>query len=136
MKRTRIVGFLIILCSTLLLVACSDSEPTTTVSTNETGTSDEVPEDAVRITVSLDEGQQFINEQEVQIESGANLLEVMDETFFIETNEEQEIITIERQGSEEEDTTWNLYINDEPSDTLAKDYTITGGEKIVFDLHK
>ncbi len=73
--------------------------------------------------------------QQVEIEEGANLLEVLDQTFYIETDENNELTSIERMKvSEEEDTSWHLFVNDELSDIPAKDYILSGGEKIVLDL--
>lgn len=128
---------LAVIFAVLLLAACSsdDEDMTTTVSTNETGEGEEVPPDAVRLTISINDGEQFLNEQQVAIEEGANLLEVMEETFFIETDDNEEITSIERvQASEEDGTSWHLFIDGELRETKAKDYTVTGGEKIVFDL--
>lgn len=129
---------MILLSMFVLLSACSSNgqgDQTTTVSTNETGHSEELADNVVRLTVSMDNGSQFVNEQEVEIEEGANLLDVMKETFFVETNDENEITSIERmQIDEEENTSWVLFVNDEISDTPAKDYMLNGGEKIVFDL--
>jgi len=121
-----------------LLIACSEDgqeNQLTSVSTNETGESEEVADNAVRITISTDDGGQFLNEQEVEIEEGANLLEVLKATFFIEVDEENEITSIERmQADEEDNTSWKLFVNDELSDIPAKDYSLEGGEKIIFDL--
>ncbi|MCM3738831.1 DUF4430 domain-containing protein [Oceanobacillus luteolus] len=126
----------IILLILILLSACGDEENTSPiVSTNDTDSSEEVPENAVRLTISMYDGQQFINEQQVEIEEGANLLEVLDQTFYIETDENNELTSIERMKvSEEEDTSWHLFVNDELSDIPAKDYILSGGEKIVLDL--
>ena len=125
-----------ILLILILLSACGDEENTSPiVSTNDTDSSEEVPENAVRLTISMYDGQQFINEQQVEIEEGANLLEVLDQTFYIETDENNELTSIERMKvSEEEDTSWHLFVNDELSDIPAKDYILSGGEKIVLDL--
>ena len=129
---------LTILFIPFLLIACSDDEQEnqlTSVSTNETGESAEVADNAVRITISTDDGSQFLNEQEVEIEEGANLLEVLKATFFIEVDGDQEITSIERmQVDEEDNTSWKLFVNDELSDIPAKDYSLEGGEKVIFDL--
>lgn len=137
MKKTQL-ALLSLLFAFVLLAACSADEQnrqTTTVGTNETDHSEEVPDQAVRMTISLEDGSQFINEQQVQIEKGMNLLDLLEDTFFVETNDQGEITSIERmRADQEKGTSWKLYINDEAVDIQAKDYTLSGGEKIVFDL--
>lgn len=137
MQKRLFMAFTILFIP-FLLIACSDDgqeNQLTSVSTNDTGDSEEVADNAVRITISTDDGRQFLNEQEVEIEEGDNLLEVLKATFFIEVDEESKITSIERmQANEEDNTSWKLFVNDELSDIPAKDYSLEGGEKIVFDL--
>ena len=137
MQKRLFMAFTILFIP-FLLIACSDDgqeNQLTSVSTNDTGDSEEVADNAVRITISTDDGRQFLNEQEVEIEEGDNLLEVLKATFFIEVDEESKITSIERmQANEEDNTSWKLFVNDEISDIPAKDYSLEGGEKIVFDL--
>lgn len=134
--KKQIIYFLSLLFIITILAACgtNDENNNTTVSTSNSGQS-EVADNAVRITISINNGEQFVNEQEVEIEAGANLLEVLEKTFYVDTNEDNEITSIERvKSNEEENTTWVLIIDDVLSQTLAKDYTLNGGEKITFDL--
>lgn len=137
MKTGQKTGLLLFLA--ILLIACSSNDGenvNTTVSTNETGTSEDVPENEVRITISINDGEQYINEQQVEIADGANLLEVLEDTFFVETDEADEIISIERMRVNEDDgTSWHLYVDGELADIPAKDYVLTGGEKIILDLN-
>lgn len=136
--KKQILILLILSSIACILAACSNNEQenvNTVVSTNETGDSENVAKNAVRITISMEDGAQFLNEQEIEIEEGSNLLEVLQETFFVEINEDREITSIERMHvDEEEGTTWNLYVNDKYTDIPAKDYHLNGGEKIIFDL--
>ncbi|WP_405101364.1 DUF4430 domain-containing protein [Oceanobacillus sp. FSL H7-0719] len=136
--RKDIFILLILGAIVTILAACSNNEEekvNTVVSTNETSESDKVADNTVRITISMQDGAQFLNEQEVEIEKDANLLEVLQQTFFVETNDDGEVTSIERMKVDEEaNTTWNLYVNDKYSDIPAKDYTLNGGEKIIFDL--
>lgn len=79
MKTGHKTGLLLFLA--ILLIACSGNDGenvNTTVSTNETGTSENVPENEVRITISINDGEQYINEQQVEIADGANLLDVLE----------------------------------------------------------
>lgn len=129
---------LVVLCFIFiigLLAACNgdDEASNSRVTTNDTGT--DLGDDMVRLTISINNGSQFINEQEVEIEEGANLLEVLEKTFYVETNDEGVIRSIERQKVDtEKNTKWVLIVNDEPTDTPAKDFTLTGGQRITFDL--
>lgn len=107
----RLINVLIIFAVLLFLAACGNSneETTTTVSTNETGEMNDVPENEVRLTISINDGEQFINEQQVEIEDGANLLEVLDDTFYIETDEDDELTSIERVAISEEEGFLTVY---------------------------
>jgi len=128
-----------ILAAAALLVGCSangnnETNSNSSVSTNNTGGTEEVAEDAVRITISLNEGTQFINETEVPYEEGAILMDVLEENFFVE-QENGDITSIERmEASEEDNTAWMLYVNDELSSVGAAEYEVQPGDKIVFDL--
>lgn len=135
--KNKFIFITSLLLLVVILAACSkdDENSNTSVSTNESGQTEEIGENAVRITISLNDGEQFVNEQEVEIEEGEVLLNILEDTFFVETNEEDVVTSIERmQVDEEENTTWVLFVNDEQLDTPAKDYTVTGGEKITLDL--
>lgn len=134
----RFLQLLMLVVIISLLVACSNEHenPDVVVSTNETGDTEVVPEEELRLTISLDNGAQFINEEQIQLDEEASLLKIMRDTFFIETDEENEIRIIERmEANEDEGITWHLYIDDEPTDVSPEDYVPNGGEKIVFDLH-
>ena len=132
MKKKKLV----VLCMIFffgLLAACSDDATNSRVTTNDTGSN--LGDDMVRLTISLGDGAQFINEQEVEIEEGANLLEVLEKTFYVETNDEGVIRSIERQKVDpEKENKWVLIVNDEPTNTPPKDFILTGGQRITFDL--
>lgn len=132
MKKKKLV----VLCMIFffgLLAACSDDATNSRVTTNNTGSN--LGDDMVRLTISLGDGAQFINEQEVEIEEGANLLEVLEKTFYVETNDEGVIRSIERQKVDpEKENKWVLIVNDEPTNTPPKDFILTGGQRITFDL--
>ncbi|WP_010650728.1 DUF4430 domain-containing protein [Oceanobacillus massiliensis] len=121
-----------------LLIGCSPEESTegsnTSVSTNNTSQTEEVPEDSVRITISINEGQESVNEQEIQIEEGEILLDVMEDNFFIERDGAY-ITSIERVSASEEDkTAWMYFVNDEMATVGADEYELSPGDKVVFDL--
>ncbi|AXI09373.1 hypothetical protein CUC15_10770 [Oceanobacillus zhaokaii] len=122
-----------------LLIGCSSEESennNTTVSTNNTSQSEEVAEDSVRITVSINDGEEFVDEKEIVIEEGDILMDVMEKNFYIETEFDGTFITsIERVAASEEDkTAWMFFVNDEMATVGAAEYELTPGDKIVFDL--
>jgi len=130
--------FLFIFLIAGLLTACTnESENTnTTVSTNNTSDTEEVAKDSVRITISINEGEQYVTEEEIQIEEGDILMDVMKENFYIETDQDGQFITsIERVAASEEDkTAWMYFVNGELATVGAGEYELTPGDVIEFDL--
>ncbi|RDW19099.1 hypothetical protein CWR48_08600 [Oceanobacillus arenosus] len=122
-----------------LLIGCSAEEnenTNTTVSTNNTSQSEEVAENSVRITISINEGEEFVDEKEIEIKEGDILMDVMEENFFIETEFDGTFITsIERvAASDDEKTAWMFFVNDEMASVGAAEYELVPGDKVVFDL--
>lgn len=130
-----------IIMAAVLLVGCSSNDETeqntnTRVSTNDTSNTEEVAEDSVRITISINEGEEFVTEQEISIEEGDILMDVMQENFYIETDFDGAFITsIERvKASDEEQTAWMFFVNEEMPTVGANEYELTPGDEVVFDL--
>ena len=130
-----------IIMAAVLLVGCSSNDETeqntnTRVSTNDTSNTEEVAEDSVRITISINEGEEFVTEQEISIEEGDILMDVMEENFYIETDFDGAFITsIERvKASDEEQTAWMFFVNEEMPTVGANEYELTPGDEVVFDL--
>lgn len=138
MNKKWLKKFLFIFFITGLLVACSnESENTnTTVSTNDTSDTEEVAEDSVRITISINEGEQYVSEEEIPIEEGDILMDVLEENFYIETDQSGQFITsIERVAASDEDkTAWMYFVNDEMATVGAAEYELSPGDIVVFDL--
>ncbi|RLL48173.1 DUF4430 domain-containing protein [Oceanobacillus piezotolerans] len=137
MKKLLLFLFIIILS---ILVACTednkDTESNIRVTTTDTSSGDEVESGHARITISLYDGEQYLSELEVPIEDGTLLLDVMEENFYIETNDnETEITSIERMAeSEEEKTNWTYTVNGETPSVTVDEYELSSGDKIIFDL--
>ncbi|MCM3396593.1 DUF4430 domain-containing protein [Oceanobacillus profundus] len=134
-----IFQFAVIVMSVGLLFGCSSDENTnqnTSVSTNNSSQSEEVAEDSVRITISINEGEEYVTEEVIQIEEGDILMDVMEENFYIETAHDGQYITsIERvAASDEEKTAWMFFVNDEMATVGASDYELSPGDVVVFDL--
>ncbi|MFS0751545.1 DUF4430 domain-containing protein [Oceanobacillus sp. 1P07AA] len=128
----------VLLLSIGLLLGCSNStseenNSNTRVSTNET--SQELADDEVRITISIDHGSEHVNEKTISIEEGDILLEVLEENFFIEADDSGFITSIERvESSDEEQTAWMYTVNGEMATVGAGDYELSPGDEVVFDL--
>lgn len=135
----RWLGLLTFFIITILFVtACQSNDAeeysNVNISTNETGTAEVVDEDAVRITISMNNGHQFLNETEIPFEENKNLLHLLKQNFFVE--EKDGVITsIERmQINKEEQTEWVLFVNEEKQDVNPTDYVVQPGDKIQLDL--
>lgn len=134
--------FSIVLLSFVFLAACGNGEDAeenehsnTSVSTNESsGEDQELAEDEVRLTITIDEGNQYVSEEIVQIEEGDILLDVMKDAFYVE--EDSGFITsIERvSDDEDEGKYWMYFVDGEFAAVGAGEYELNGGEEITFDL--
>lgn len=130
----------IMLLSFVLLAACGNSgeeneNSNTSVSTNDSsGEEQKLAEDEVRITITIDDGNQYVSEEIVQVEEGDILLNVLEDAFYVE--EDNGFITsIERvSDDEDEGKYWMYYVDGEPSPVGAGEYELNGGEEITFDL--
>src|SRR5690606_27572696 len=127
---------LLIFVILIVLGACSSNESNSNVITTTTNSSDseEVKEGFIRVTVSMDNGSQYITEEEISIDEGKSLLDVMISNFFIEQSNGK-ITSIERvKASKDENTEWKYFVNGEEIDVIPRDYIPASGDKIVFDL--
>ncbi|WP_152654648.1 DUF4430 domain-containing protein [Oceanobacillus sp. CFH 90083] len=130
----------IMLLSFVFMAACGNNEEenensNTTVSTNESsGNDQELAEDEVRLTITIDEGSQYVSEQVVQVEEGDILLDVLKDAFYVE--EDSGFITsIERVSDDaNEGKYWMYSVNGEAAQVGAGEYELNGGEEIIFDL--
>ncbi|AIF43539.1 DUF4430 domain-containing protein [Virgibacillus sp. SK37] len=94
-------------------------------------------ENIALITISKDNGNEYLHEKEIQVESGNNLLDVMENNFYVETDSSNEVITsIERLSIEDDGgKQWDYTVNGEVSPVPPKNYELQPGDKIVFDFH-
>lgn len=101
--------------------------------TNE-NTDGELSEDEIRITISKD-GAEYITEKEIEIEEGAILMDVLQENFYVETEENGQFISsIERVPAEEdEQKAWIFEVNGELANTGAAEYELSPGDEVTFD---
>lgn len=114
--------------------ATSDNNQTEQQSGDEaTG---EKNEDTVVITISKDKESGYIDEKEIPIEDGAILMDVMEENFAIEADFDGGFITsIEGVApKQDEQKAWMFFVDGELATKGVKDYELSPGDKISFDL--
>ncbi|GIO22592.1 DUF4430 domain-containing protein [Oceanobacillus sp. J11TS1] len=112
-----------------------DANSNTTVSTNESsGADEELADNEVRLTVTIDNGTENVTEEVVEVEEGAILLDVLKDTFYVE--EDNGFITsIERVSDDEDEGKYWMYtVDGESAPVGAGEYELNGGEEVVFDL--
>ncbi|HLS08599.1 DUF4430 domain-containing protein [Lentibacillus sp.] len=135
----RIASLLVVIG---LLAGCGAGEEEQTESNNgnlQTATNEsadgELSEDEIRITISKDNGTEYIAEEEIEIEEGAILMDVLQDNFYVETGEGGQFITsIERVPAEEnEQKAWLFEVNGEMADVGAAEYELSPGDVVTFD---
>jgi UDP-3-O-acyl-N-acetylglucosamine deacetylase len=113
----------------------SDTDHTEEAKNNSS--TDEVAKDAVRITISIDNETEYIDEKEIPIEDGDILMDVMEENFYIESDFDGGFITSINsvKPEEDEEKSWVFFVNDEMAQKKgAKELELTPGDKINWDL--
>lgn len=89
----------------------------------------------LEIIISLEHGEEVLEQEELEVEEGTNLMEVLKSNFEIE--EEGGFIN-SINGIEAEDGEpyfWSIQINGEDAMTGAEDYIVEDGDLIEFDFH-
>lgn len=135
--------FAAILVAVGLLASCGaggeDSAQTNNQSeeTTTSETKSEQKEEKVIITISMDNGSEYINEKKIAIEEGTTLMKVMKENFHLETDFNGGFITsIDGVAPKEgEKKAWMFKVNGEMPNVGAKEYKLSPGDKVTFDLH-
>ena len=132
----------IVFAAILLLAGCGadggsgedDASMNDTAEQTEENDAAEQNEDTVLITISIDEGSEYVDEKEIPVEEGDILMDVMKENFYVE-EEEGFITSIERvSADEDEEKGWIFYVNGEMAMAGAEEYELSPGEEINFDF--
>lgn len=112
-----------------------ESQETTNSRIEQTENEDTLEkEETVVITVSKDEGEKMIIEQEVPIEEDAVLMDVLKEHFEIE-EEDGFITSIGGVAPEEgEEKAWMYFVNGEIASVGANEFELSPGDEVTFDL--
>lgn len=89
---------------------------------------------SISITISEDEGEEIISEDDWDIEEGDVLMDVLKDHYDIE-EDEGFIESIEGVSPEEdEEKAWMYFVNDEMAEVGAAEYEVEADDDIVFDL--
>lgn len=89
---------------------------------------------SISITISEDEGEEIISEDDWDIEEGDVLMDVLKDHYDIE-EDEGFIESIEGVSPEEdEEKAWMYFVNDEMAEVGAAEYEVEADDDIIFDL--
>lgn len=112
-----------------------ENQTSTEQTSEEEQASESEQEEAVTITISENNQEEIVAEEEVPVEEGEILYDVMEENFDIEATEEGFITSIEGVSQNEgEGKYWMYYVNGEMAEVGAQDYKLEPGDEVTFDL--
>ncbi|MFD1777282.1 DUF4430 domain-containing protein [Fredinandcohnia salidurans] len=133
---------LVALLSLGILFGCSNDPSTNESSNNNTSETVDKEETAeiVTVVISKNNGEEIIEEKEIEIESGkeVTVMDVMQANFDVETQFDGAFVASINgvAGSEEEKTSWFYSVNGEEAMVGANEYQLEPEDKVEFDLHK
>ncbi|RDY70133.1 DUF4430 domain-containing protein [Halobacillus trueperi] len=112
-----------------MLAGCGTQEGSETSATQE----EQVQEVTVQVQLSKNDGAEMIAEDEITVEEGTTLMEVMEDNYEVEQSEGF-INSIEGiAGNQEEKMAWMYTINGDEAMVGANEYEVEDGDEIVFD---
>ncbi|WP_406944059.1 DUF4430 domain-containing protein [Halobacillus sp. SY10] len=112
-----------------MLAGCGTQEGSETSATQE----EQVQEVTVQVQLSKNDGEEMIAEDEITVEEGTTLMEVMEDNYEVEQSEGF-INSIEGiAGNQEEKMAWMYTINGDEAMVGANEYEVKDGDEIVFD---
>ncbi|MEC3884707.1 DUF4430 domain-containing protein [Halobacillus litoralis] len=121
--------FTAMILAVAVLAGCGTQEEKETSATQE----EQVQEVTVEVQVSKNNGEEMMAEDEITVEEGTTLMEVMEENYEVEQSEGF-INSIEGiAGNQEEKMAWMYTINGDEAMVGANEYEVEDGDEIVFD---
>lgn len=138
---------IVALLSLGLLFGCSNDQSTNDSSNNnktENNASENVSQEEtaeiVTVVISKNNGEEIIEEKEIEIEAGkeVTVMDVMQENFEIETQFDGAFVSSINgvAASEEDKTAWMYSVNGEDAMVGANEFKLEPEDKIEFDLQK
>lgn len=136
-----ILRFISLAVLMIVLVGCATGENSEegtgandTAEQTEQSQSSEQNEKTVAITISRDNGEEVITEEEIVIEEDAILMDVMEENFELEVDEGfiNSINGVAPDANEEK--FWAILVNEEKASVGAEELELTPGDNVTFDL--
>lgn len=138
MRKIRLF-FISVLSVFTILVGCADQNNNNSNNASEIDNNDtnqEQNEAIIVVTLSKDDGDEVMSEEEVTINEGDILLDIMIEDF--DAKHDNGFITsidgIEADDPNEEG--WLYYVNDEEAPVGAAEYELSADDKVRFDFQK
>lgn len=132
MKKKRYL-FIILFLLIGFISGCATTENSETT-TKEEKQVEAVQEEKITVILSVDDGQEQIEEKEIPIEEGAILMDVMKEHFTIE-EEGGFIHSIDGIApAEDEEKAWMYFVNGEMAKVGAQEFELSPGDEVTFDL--
>jgi uncharacterized cupredoxin-like copper-binding protein len=124
----------ILLCLMMVMVytGCSNQEVEQTKPVEQVE-----KQEVITVTVSKNNGEEVITEKEVEVKEGQTVMEVMQESFELETAYEGTfIVGIDGLIADEaKKESWFYSVNGEEAMVGAAEYKLKPGDKVEFDLH-
>lgn len=122
-----------ILLSAGLLIGCGTDDVET--NNDKTTGQNETENLEIEVIVSLENGEEVLEQEELEAESGSLLLDIMKENFDVE-DDNGLITTINGITNEEGETNaWFYTVNGEHAMVGAAEYEVEDGDLIEFDFH-
>lgn len=136
MKKKIFGSLSTLLLSGVLLVGCGSQTAELPTETEETESTEVLPEEKV-ITVDISVDGESLEElsKELTVEDDIDLLEIMDANYDIDATEDGFMTGIEGYEQDEaEDLYWMFYVNEEMGEVGAADYIPTESDAIDWKL--
>ncbi|GAB3052645.1 DUF4430 domain-containing protein [Virgibacillus ainsalahensis] len=129
------LGILMLVIGVLAGCGANDSQQEeSTEASQEQPAETQESEESVTITLSKDDGDEVITEEEVAIEEDAILMDVMEENFDIE-HDGGFITSIDGIAPEEgEEKSWMFFVNGETAMVGAEELELSPDDEVTFDL--
>lgn len=125
MRLTKIVFSLILFIG--ILAGCATDDDTAKNGTEPI---------EVDIIISLENGEEILEEATIEVESGSVLLDVLEENFDVKIADGGYVEAINDIQAEDGQTySWMYTVNGEHSMVGAGDYVVENGDLIEFDFH-